>query len=356
MSFRVLDARDLDHRAAWTALWERWPGREVQAHPAYGLLFARPGDRVLALTFEAGGTGGVIYPVIVRPLAGEPWAGPDESAWDLVTPYGYGGPFAWGAARDDAREVFWDAVDGWAATARVVTSFARLSLFPDQLLPWRGAVEEKMPNVVRGLGLEPDALWMDYAHKVRKNVKRARRAGLEVEIDPDGDRLEAFLEIYHATMDRRGAAEGFYFPRAFFETIVRDLPGQHVFVHVLAGERVVSTELVLVSAHHAYSFLGGTLPEAFPDRANDLLKHAVHEWAGGAGLDAFVLGGGYGGPDGIFKYKLSFAPSGEVPFCVGARVHDPAEVQRLVDARRAHERAAGVDWAPRAGWFPPYRA
>ncbi len=358
MSFRVLDASSPEDFATWVALWERWPGREVQGHPGYVRLFARPVDRVLALTFDASADdmGGVLYPVVLRPLAAEEWTRPDEDAFDLVTPYGYGGPFAWGPTRASGADAFWDAVEAWATDARVVTSFARLSLFLEQLLPWRGEVADKMPNVVRSLGLEPDVLWMDYAHKVRKNVKRARRAGLQTEIDPDGARLEDFLAIYYATMDRRGAAKGFYFPRSFFEAIVRDLPGQFVFVHVLAGEKVVSTELVLVSAEHAYSFLGGTLPEAFPDRANDLLKHAVHVWAGEAGRAAFVLGGGYGGPDGIFKYKLSFAPSGEVPFRVGTAVHDADALARLVATRSAHEAANGIDWAPAEGWFPPYRA
>ena len=352
-SLRVLDAGVPEERAAWLDLWRRWPGREVQAHPDYVRLFARPADRALAATRGPGGPdAGVLYPFILRPLAAEAWAADDEPARDLVTPYGYGGPFAWGAAREDAP-AFWDDFEGWAAAQQVATSFARLSLFPDQLLAWRGEIADRMPNVVRSLDLAPEALWMDYAHKVRKNVKRARREGLEVELDEAGARLEGFLEIYYATMDRRDAARGYYFPREFFEAIVRDLRGHYLFVHVLDQGLLVSTELVLCSARHLYSFLGGTLPEAFPKRANDLLKHAVHTWGPGAGKAAYVLGGGYGGPDGIFRYKLSFAPGGEVSFRVATATHDPAAVERLVAARRAHE---GPEWSPGESWFPPYRA
>ena len=79
---------------------------------------------------------------------------------------------------------------------------------------------------------------------------------------------------------------------------------------MLSEGRVVSTELVFVAAEHVYSFLGGTLTEALELRANDLLKHEIIRWARDAGRKTFVLGGGYGAADGIFRYKLSFAPKG----------------------------------------------
>ena len=107
-----------------------------------------------------------------------------------------------------------------------------------------GDVAIDRPNVVRSLDLGPDEVWRDYEHKVRKNVKRAKQAGLRVELDPDGRRIEDFLAIYYATLDRREAEEGYYFPRAFFADIIRRLSGQFMFFHALSGEHVVATELV----------------------------------------------------------------------------------------------------------------
>ena len=118
--------------------------------------------------------------------------------------------------------------------------------------------------MVRSLDLDPDALWRNYDHKVRKNVNRAKQCGLTTEIDLTGQRLEEFLAIYRATMDRREAAAVYFFPRSFFETLARQLAGQFVFFHVFDGATMVSTELVLVSVRHIYSSLGGTLAEAFP--------------------------------------------------------------------------------------------
>lgn len=342
-------------REQWLALWQRWPEREVAAHPDYARLFAGPRDVVAAYALDAPG-GGVLFPFVLRPVAAEAWAAPDEPAWDLVSPYGYGGAFCWDVDPAAVAEPYWAGFAEAVRQAGVVASFVRLSLFPGQVLPFPWMVAENAPNVVRSLGLDPDTLWYDYEHKVRKNVKRARAAGLTVEIDLTGARLPEFLAIYASTLDRRDAASGYYFSEVFFRSIVHDLAGQFAFFHVLAGQRVVSTELVLASPTHLYSFLGGTLAEAFADRPNDLLKHAVVEWGGRTGRRAYVLGGGYGGPDGIFRYKQSFAPGGVVPFSVGSAVHDPAAVERLVLHRAAFERARGVDWTPRSGYFPPYRS
>lgn len=351
---RVLDADDARACAAWVALWHAWPDREVMAHPEFVRLFARKGDLVLAATARTE-QGGVLYPFILRPLAAEPWAPPDLTGWDLTSPYGYGGAFAWNLGTEAARS-FWVQLDGWARARQVVTSFTRLSLFPDQLLPFDGEVAVNSPNIVRSLELSAEELWNDYEPKVRQNVRRARSRGCSLQVDPDGARLEEFHHVYTTTMQRRNASSHYFFSHEFFESLRRRLTGQFVFFHVVHANRVVSSELVLLSHRHAYFFLGGTLADAFDLRPNDLLQHETFEWCRSAGKTALVLGGGYRGSAGLLKYKKAFAPRGEVPFRIGTKIHDPVLAGRLVEARRRWERARGVDWQPEAGFFPAYRS
>lgn len=349
--FGLLDAGDPGGRRAWMALWERWPGREVFAHPDFVRLFCAEGDRALCAVWDGSG-GGVLLPLVARPLSRERWGGRLDSAFDLISPYGYGGPFRWGTPDGPA---FWAAFDGWARRAGAVSCFLRLSLFEEQTLAPPEGVEAIAPNIVRALDLSPEALWMDYDHKVRKNVKRARESGVTFAVDLWGDRLGEFLRIYHATMDRREAAEGYFFGEDFFRTMLRRLPGQALFFHALSGDAVVSTELVLVSPQHTYSFLGGTLEEAFPLRPNDLLKHEIISWTARTGRKAFVLGGGYQGEDGIFRYKRAFAPDGARPFRAAKLLFDGELYARALSERRRCEAERGLAWEPRPGYFPAYR-
>lgn len=347
----ILDAGQKFQREAWLAVWREQPEREVFAHPDYARLFAREGDRVVAvIQRDAGGT--VLFPLILRPLAMEGWA-EGETCWDATTPYGYGGPYKWGEVN---AQVFWEAFDRWALSLPMVTLFARRSLFDDQLLCWRGDVEFKGQNVVRSLDLDEATLWMDYEYKVRKNVQKARRAGLKVVVDTDGDSLDTFLDIYQETMQRRGAENSYLYPRSFFEIIRQQLKGNFVFFEARKADAVVSVELVLCSAENLYSFLGGTRASAFEDRPNDLLKHEIIQWGRMRGYSRFVLGGGYRPGDGIYRYKLSFAPKGAVPFFVGKRVLLTDLENKLLSRRQAAELERGVSWTPRVDFFPRYRS
>jgi hypothetical protein len=352
--FRVLGAEDPAQRAEWLRLWERWPDAEVMAHPEFGRLFARPGDQVVAATY-AGATGGVLYPLILRPLRLEPWAPADRDLCDLTTPYGYGGPFAWGVSPEEAAD-FGRRLADWARARGVVTAFARLSLFSDQLLPFDGETIVNGPNVLRRLDLSDEELWNDYDPKVRQNVRRARFRGCTLRIDEKGDGLGDFHRVYTSTMERRNADARYFFGLDFFESIVRNLPGCFTFFHVIHAGRVVSSELVLLSRRHAYFFLGGSLAEAFEVRPNDLLQHETFLWCRNVGMRAIVLGGGYKGSEGLLRYKKSFAPHGEVSFFVGMKTYDAGAAEELVESRRRWEARQGRGWSPEPGYFPAYRS
>lgn len=354
LAVRFLDADRFEDRAEWLELWDEWPDREIMAHPDYARLFARPRDRVIAALARTPG-GGILYPVILRPIAQEPWAESDDGACDLTTPYGYGGPFAWGVTAREAA-AFWRGFDDWAAAKRVVSAFARLSLFPDALLPWNGQLAVHGPNVVRSLEGSEQELWADYSYKVRQNVQRARQMGIRVEIDRTGERLDEFLAVYVTTMKRRAAADSYYFPRTFFESICSDLEKHFAFFHVILGKQIIASEIVLLSQNHAYSYLGGSLPPALELRANEILKHESFLWCRANGKKDIILGGGYKGEDGILHYKRTFASSGEQPFTLGMKVYDAEAASRLVARRAAWEQSKSSGWQPQSSYFPPYRS
>jgi hypothetical protein len=354
MRFRVLDAGTADGLAAWTALWEAMPGREVMAHPEYALLFARACDLAVAVAGEDEG-GTILFPLLLRPIAAEPWARPGERRWDATTPYGYGGPFAWGSGRRD-DDAFWRAHAAWCRDAGIVSTFSRLSLFPERLASIPGRIEERGLNVVRRLGPDLDEVWRSYHHAARNNVRKAERAGLEVEVDATASRLDAFLRLYEHTMERRGASSWYHFPRAFFARLVSRLPGRAVLFHTVRGGEVLSSELVLCSDDHAYAFLSGTAVEAFPLRPNDLLRHRTVQWAIEQGKQAYVLGGGFAPGDGVFRHKLILAPQGAVPFRVAILHHDERACRELAEQRSAFAATGSEAWQPRAGFLPSYRA
>jgi CelD/BcsL family acetyltransferase involved in cellulose biosynthesis len=335
-SVEVLDAGTDEKR--WLELWHAC-GREPFAHPRYVRLFAQPEDRAVALVVE-GSDGNALTPLIVRTVR--------DGIYDAISPYGYGGPFL--SAGTNAGAAL-DAVSQWARREGMCSVFLRLSLGLE--VSGRPEVEEVLSNVVVDLRRPMDDVWRNYEHKVRKNVKKALRAGCRVEQRDLRTDVDCFLDVYGATMRRRDAPAWYHFDRAFITRLAEELAGSYsTFVALDSRGRTVSVEIVLESDRRLYSFLGGTLAEAFPMSPNDLLKHEIVRYGAGSGRSGFVLGGGYRGGDGIFRYKRSFDPGGVHPFHVAKIIGDR---RRYADMVAAHGKVPLPD-QQETPFFPAYRA
>jgi lipid II:glycine glycyltransferase (peptidoglycan interpeptide bridge formation enzyme) len=268
---------------------------------------------------------------------------------------GYTGAFGWNLPPDAAIR-FWTCFSDWATDHNVVSSFARLSLFSGDLVPFDGRIRVVQPNVVRDLEMSDEHLWRDVEHKVRKNVKRARSEAVTVEADPDCERLDVFMDIYAETMKRRRAQSRYFFDRDFYVNLVAAL-GRSVQLYLARmGTKEVAAEIVLTSTHHSYSFLGGTRESAFESRPNDLLKYEIIRSLRNQGFCHYVLGGGPSPEDGVFRYKRSFAPAGIVDFKVGEKIHNPEAYESLVRRRAAQANEQGATWEPNPSFFPAYRS
>jgi hypothetical protein len=343
---RILDATD--DQDSWLERWQAC-GREPFAHPSYSRLFAGSDERALALVVE-NDAGFAMLPLIVRPVPAA--LGADTGLLDAISPYGYGGPFLSGAI--DVEQVLIE-VEDWAAREGICSAFLRLSLdltLPAQIRMERADVTETGENVVVNLLRSPEELWTNYEHKVRKNVKKALRAGCSVRRDDRLEDVDTFLNVYEATMQRRDAAQWYRFDRAFFAQLADGLAGSYQVFSVLdADGKAVSVELVLEGDDYLYSFLGGTLQEAFPMSPNDLLKHEVASYGQQTGRRGYVLGGGYQKDDGIFRYKKAFDPRGIRAFRTARVVGSRHRYDALV---AVHSQKSGH--APDGSFFPAYRA
>jgi hypothetical protein len=335
----------------WLQIWQRWPNREVWAHPEYVPFFGRPGDRAICIAMEDS-CGGILFPLLLRSLEAEPWAKDGGRWYDLASPYGFGGPFGWGTPDVTA---FWNRLDQWANALGVVSLFTRLPLFEDQTVPFKGEVVAKGPSVVIPLEGGEASILKNYERSVRAVLRHSERNGVSVVVDLHGDRLEEFLAVYYSTMERRAASSDYYFPRTFFTALKERLPEHVVFFHALHENQVVSTELQLISQTHTYAFLGGTTEKGLSLKANPALRHRTNVWGSENGKSYMVFGGSHRENDGLFEFKKRFAPQSLKMFQVGTRVFHPGQYMRIIEQRQVWAAGQGQQWAPIEGFFPVYR-
>ncbi len=337
-------------RETWNDLVRSFPNYDVFYLNEYVTAFMQENDEngePILLYYEYGKDRGINV-VFRRDVANcTKLAGklPPKQYYDLISPYGYGG-FLGQISDYDALNRSYNA---YCVEQGYVCEFVRFELFTDYHRHYDGQVESRTHNVVRSLELSLNEMWMDFKQKVRKNVKRANENNLEIVIENTGEYLADFLEIYYSTMDRSNAENDYYFSKKFYDTL-NTMKDNIMYFHVLHAGKVISTELVLYGAEHAYSYLGGTNRDYFDLRPNDFLKYEIIKWAKEKGLKSFVLGGGYGADDGIFQYKACLAPNGIVDFYIGRKIFDPNRYDQLV-ALRAQENPA----CRTSTYFPQYR-
>lgn len=265
--------------------------------------------------------------------------------YDLITPYGYGG--FWGDITD--YEMLNRTYNEYCQKKQYICEFVRFELFGNYYKYYDGEVEYRMHNVIRNLNLSMDDIWMDFKQKVRKNVKRANKNNLNIIIENTNEHLSDFLDIYYNTMDRSEAKEEYYFSKDFYEIINR-MKNNIMYFYATSNGKIISAELVLYGSENCYSFLGGTNKEYFELRANDFLKYEIIKWAKKKGLKNYVLGGGYGSDDGIFKYKTCLAPDGIVDFYIGKKIFNQEKYKKLVEIRK-QENPDCME----SDFFPQYR-
>lgn len=336
----------IEQAEAWDALVRGFSNYDVYYLSGYVKAFQLHGDGEPLLFYgEADGVRGINV-VMKRDIAADPhFAGslPANTYFDFATPYGYGGWLLEGEG--DPAPIF-ETYREWCKEHGIVSEFVRFSLFSSSRERYYGEVTPRTNNVIRALDRPMAEMLMDFEHKVRKNLKKAEASGLEIRIDTTGDDLTDFLRIYRATMDRNHAENEYYFSEEFYRQI-NTMHGHFAYFHVLYQGMVISTELVLMGTDTMYSYLGGTDEEYFAHRPNDFLKYHIIRWGFEHGYRQFVLGGGYGADDGIFRYKKSFAPEGIVRFYTGQAVFDSTGYDALCALRTD---------LPDSGFFPRYRA
>lgn len=255
-------------------------------------------------------------------------ATPGVDAFDVQSPYGYGGPVsnstdaAFHQAADDAYSAF-------CRERNVAAEFIRLHPLLAETQPYLGERYFDRQTVVIEIGENPPR--MGYSTRARTAVRKAEKMQLVAAELPVGENIVAFANFYRAAMSEIGAAEFYLFEDAYFTELSR-VPGMRLIAVLLDGNWV-SAGLFLFEGETAEYHLSGTSLDGRNLGATNLLLDHAATLAGDAGMRRLYLGGGTNSsPENpLLFFKKSFS-SILRPFCIGARIHRPDLYERLRDA------------------------
>lgn len=300
----------------------------------------------------------IIYPFFKRSISDLPFA--DNSVkdlYDIVSPYGYGGPL--GQVEDEAiSEELWrgffDEFGTFCRQNNIVSEFSRLhpmfdnarfvSEFSD------GHAEKKSRIVYVDLtGSEEDIV---------AQMSRQRRAGLckakqnpklHLFVSSEPEYAPFFSALYETTMLRKNANARFQFGSNFLELTFRVLRNHITLCYVAYDSEPIAAVLALNYGGLCYDWLSCSKHECLHLYPNDLCIYQSVVEARKKGCKFLILGGGVSGEDSLFRFKAEFSRSFK-DFYVYKKIHLENEYSEIVRLRNRYSNE------PTGNFFPEYRS
>lgn len=181
-----------------------------------------------------------------------------------------------------------------------------------------------------------DVIFKNMTPNNRNMVRKAKKNGVSIVTDK-GERLEAFIKIYEATMKNNGADSYYYFEKEYFKELIDTMPDSIQFFYAEYQGIPVSASIFLYNQHFMHYHLSGTLPEYRNLGAANLVLSEAAYWAAEHNIKKFHLGGGLGIEDSLFSFKKHFNRNGEIDFCIGRNIFDKSTFDELVKIREEND-------------------
>lgn len=343
-------------QTAWQAVLQQTTHYDFYHLPSYHAMPQSEGEPVL-LVYREGNLVAAL-PLIIRAIATV--AGLEGCPYkDATSVYGYPGPLVNEAGLRDPAFLarFHQALTSFAVEQNLVAIFSRLHplLENHHCLQGIGAITPLSNTVSVDLTLDTETQLAHYRKSHRYEVRRARRAGLQVYRDQSWHAYEKFIELYTQTMRRVNAAVHYFFDRSFF-TELKDALGDQMQLFVAEMDNQICAAALFVRTGNIVQYhLSGSDDNYLKWAPSKVIIDEARQWGSEIGAHTLHLGGGVGSSnDSLFELKAGFSPR-QHTFYVWRWQAQPQIYDELVAARthwlKQHDKAISAQ-----NYFPLYRA
>jgi len=302
-----------DQPAMWMQVVEQCLRHDFYHLPQYHALAEDLGEGKAFLFHFAEGPYSIALPLLFRSLDGLPGIPSNGIHWqDVTSVYGYAGPIASHAdIPDSVVRNFQASLERDLHDLGVVSVFSRLHpILPQQaLLYGMGELRTLSRTVSIDLTMPLDRQRSELRCNHKLQINKLRRLGVTCLHDEDGLYLDAFVDIYHETMRRVGAAPGYFFPVKYFHKLSDGLGERFHLVVCLHEGKILGGAIFVECCGILQYHLSGTTNAALKLAPTKLLLDDTRAWAKDRNLKVLHLGGGatLQPDDPLFHFKLGFS-------------------------------------------------
>ncbi|WP_409341830.1 lipid II:glycine glycyltransferase FemX [Paenibacillus sp. MBLB4367] len=325
-----------NQKEMWNDYLNRLPYADIYLTPEYCEIHENNGEGLAQMFVYREDDQFVCYPYLLRSMNELPFIRSmnlSYEVFDIVTPYGYGGPLS--NTMDPVRkramfEAFSEHFQRYCKEKNIITEFIRFH----PLLKNYCDYEVALPSFVRNtiyidLRKSEAQILADYSAENRNRIRKAIKEGLQV-CHTDIQNMDDLMRLYYSTMEKKNANSYYYFSESFFQDTSRLLQTNIELIEVKLDEKVVASGLFLLYGNMAHYHLMGSNREYLPLAPVNLMIHHAALWAKSKGYEYLHLGGGYTGNDSLYRFKRTFNEKETADFYIGKRIHCPDFYEQLL--------------------------
>ena len=272
--------------------------------------------------------------------------------FDLITPYGYGGPLIVSCEGDKETLIkgFQEAFSNYCKENHVVSEFVRFHPMIGNASDFGSMYEVNFSRYTVATNLRDyeDPFQAEFSKSCRKSIRRSIQRGVTYEILEKPDSFDTFIPIYYETMARNHADSFYFFDREYFNRCLQCLRDNIVLVNALYEGAVISSEFFFVWGKYIHSHLSGTLNSFLYLSPDYVIMYGIMEWGKRKGYHFIHTGGGTSNdPENpLYLFKKKFARNTDFDFYIGRRVWN----------QDIYDMLCGMTGQNDTGFFPAYRS
>jgi hypothetical protein len=320
----------IENQDSWKNILKNFINIDCYYSFEYGNSFAKKeGGRLFAAYYEDHDTK-IIYPYIKRRIPHI-----EEELFDIVTPYGYGGPVISGSNTNVSMMKFHELFSSYCRLHNIITETIRFHpLYQnDKICRNFWDVEYIRKTTAVDLRHSLEEIRNNYSEMTKRNIKKAKMNNLTCLIAENNKKnIRIFKDLYKETMDRNHAASYYYFDEdTFFEQVKKTDISETLLLFTKTNNEIIAGVMVLIGKEFSHYHLGASKTAYLHFRPNNLLFDFMIETCKSKGSSVLHLGGGYQENDGLFKFKASFTNDHHFEYYIGKKVHNPVRYNEVIE-------------------------
>lgn len=277
--------------------------------------------------------------------------GDGKQYYDIITPYGYGGPIIHSASdKDKLKEAYIKDFKRYAEENDIVSEFVRFHPIIGNGVDFKDIYSSIFDRKTVGTTLTyEDVIGTEFSKHKRKHIRRIlKNPDIRYEIDEHPESLDDFVEIYYSTMDRDNADDYYYFGKDYFREMHKFFPDNITTGKVFLKDTLIAMGVYFRYGRYLHAHLSGTLSEYLEYSPAYILKYALALYGHEKGYEVIHYGGGSSRSEdnGLYKFKREFGQNTQFDFYIAKKVWNNEIYKALCEEK-------GADMS--SEFFPAYR-